>query len=165
MSTLRHAQPAHYAHQRPGKHAGHVYPADPASVRLARRLVTTVLSEWGLAVLADDGGLIADELAANAVRQSIMAAGVTAEILVRVSRTERHVTIQVGDNNPAAPPRPPRRVPGCAESGRGLMISAALAEQLGWFREADWKIVWAALAVPRQRHARHASREQLRPAA
>jgi anti-sigma regulatory factor (Ser/Thr protein kinase) len=158
MSTLRHATSPGHADLEQGKYIAAVYPADPAYVSHARCLVVATLDDWGLTALADDAGLVVGELAANAVSQDPLAAA-AGEILIRVSWPARRVVIEVGDHNPAVPPRPPRRVADTAESGRGLLISRALAYQLGWYGEGDWKIVWAALPV------HDPSRHQLRPAA
>ena len=164
MSTLRHATSPGYADLEQGKYIAAVYPADPAYVPHARCLVVATLDEWGLTVLAGDAELVVGEFGANAVSQDPLA-GATAEILVRVSRIARGVVIEVGDHNPAAPPRRTRRVAEDAEHGRGLLISRAVSAELGWYCEGDWKIVWALLAEPRQRAARLSSRDQLGRAA
>jgi anti-sigma regulatory factor (Ser/Thr protein kinase) len=146
MSTLRQAAPRSHIGLQHAVSVEEVYPADPATAPQARHLVTSVLRDWGLPALRPDAALVVTELIANAVAQG--EAAPPAEVLVRVSRTARYVVIQAGDHNPAGPPRPPRRVRGTAEHGRGLLITRALSDQIGWFREGEWKVVWAAIPKP-----------------
>ena len=121
MSTLRQAAPRGHIGLQHAVSVEEVYPADPATAPQARHLVTSALRDWGLPALRPDAALVVTELIANAVAQGESA--LPAEVLVRVSWTERYVVIQVGDHNPAGPPRPPRKVSETAEHGRGLMIS------------------------------------------
>ena len=164
MSTLRHSTSPAYADLEQGKYIAAVYPADPAYVPHARCLIVATLDEWGLTALAGDAELVAGEFGANAVGRDLLA-GAAAEILVRVFRIARGVVIEVGDHRPSAPPRPACWVAEDAEHGRGLLISRAVSAELGWYREGDWKIVWATLVASRQRAARLASRDQLGRAA
>jgi len=146
MSTLRQAAPRGHIGLQHAVSVEEVYPADPATAPQARHFVTSALRDWGLPSLRPDAALVVTELIANAVAQGESAP--PAEVLVRVSWTERYVVIQVGDHNPAGPPRPPRRVSETAEHGRGLMISRSLSAHLAWFCQGDWKVVWAALRTP-----------------
>jgi len=159
MSTLRQAAPPGTIGMQHAVSVEQVYAADPASVPLARALVTSAVRDWGLAALWDDAALVVTELAANAVGQSV-----SGEIVVRVSWTVLYVVVEVGDRNPAGPPRPPREVAGTAEHGRGLLIWQTLSARRGWYRQGEWKVVWAALRKPAARQ-QAASRSQLRRAA
>jgi anti-sigma regulatory factor (Ser/Thr protein kinase) len=163
MSTLRQAAPPTYTGLQDAMSVEEVYAAAPLSVPRARHLVTSVLRDWGLSALRPDAALIVTELAANAAGQGESAT--PAEVLVRISRTAGDVVIQVGDHNPAGPPSPPCTVPGTAENGRGLLISRALAADLGWCIEGDWKIVWAVLRNPPVAGEQEAVRGQLGRAA
>jgi hypothetical protein len=163
MSTLRQAAPRSHIGLRDAVSAEEVYPAAPLAVPQARRLVRSALDGWGLAAMRGDAELVAAELTANAVACGQSAA--PAEVLVRVSRTAGYVVIQAGDHSPGGPPAPPRRVAGTAEHGRGLLIACALSARLAWFRDGDWKIVWAALRTPHRDGEPHVSRDRVRRAA
>jgi anti-sigma regulatory factor (Ser/Thr protein kinase) len=160
-NKLRHAAPRGHTGAGLGFSAEHVYPAVPGSVPLARRQLTDTLAGWGLRAIAVVGDQVAAELLANAVGQAENAS--PPEILLRLTRSRCFVIIQVGDRNPAAPPRPPRKVPGQAEHGRGLLIVRALAEQVAWYEQGGWKLVWAAIRAASP--VRSAGRGQLGRAA
>jgi hypothetical protein len=150
MSTLRHAMPGVDARQRPAALASveRVLAAQPLSVPLARRFAIDTLTGWNLGALGEDVRTVVSELAANAVREG-QASG-RGELLVRLSRTERLLFVQVGDHNPAPPPEPsPIARDSQREHGRGLAIVAALSWRLGWYEDGHgWKLVWAAFAIP-----------------
>jgi hypothetical protein len=143
VSTLRQAAPDDHIGLRGAPSVEKVYPAVPLTARLARRLVTSALTDWGLPAMRDRAGLVTAELAANAAIQG--QAALPGQVLVRVTRTPLYVVIQVGDHNTAGPPEPPLTVADTAENGRGLLISRALSADIGWFLQGEWKIVWAAL--------------------
>lgn len=145
MHTLRQAAPGSQTDLRPGCAATEfILPAVPASAGEARRIADATLGPWGI---ADASSVVAvtSELVANAVREEPH--GRREEVLLRLNLTVNYVIVQVGDRNPAAPPRPPRHVPAGDESGRGLPIAHALSRRLCWYSERGWKIVWA--AIPR----------------
>ena len=146
MSTLRQAVPRGHIGLQYAVSVEEVYPADPTAAPQARHLVTSVLRDWGLPALRPDAALVVTELITNAVVQGESAP--PPEVLVRLSRTASYAVIQVGDHNPAGPPTPPRRVKVTEEHGRGLLITRTLSAHLAWFRQDDWKVVWAALAKP-----------------
>jgi anti-sigma regulatory factor (Ser/Thr protein kinase) len=160
-NTLRHAVPRGHTGPGQGFSTEHVFQADPASVPLARRQLTDTLAAWGLPAIAGVSDQVAAELLANAVSQGEHT--MPPEILLRLTRSRCFVIIQVGDHNPAAPPRPPRKIPGQAEHGRGLLIARALAAQVAWYEQDGWKVVWAAIRIARP--VRSAGRGQLERAA
>ncbi|WP_327234070.1 ATP-binding protein [Streptomyces sp. NBC_01317] len=152
-STTHPTQPAHELHA-PGQEFDMRFTSTPRGARLARRLVSHRLHEWGHpynTTTNDTVTLIAAELAANAVRHghvpgrdfrlrlSIDAdadAGSTAiRIEVTDTRTERIPAL--------ASPAPD------AEAGRGLLLVAALATLWGTTSRvaAPGKTVWAQLVV------------------
>lgn len=109
-------------------------------------MVGAHLTLWGLSSMVDDVVLATDELFANAVRHTGTEPADTIRVLVECSERELRVTL--ADPSPALPR--PRRVDGAAESGRGLSIVAALADD--WGTEppdpgAVGKKVWFSLAV------------------
>jgi hypothetical protein len=89
-------------------------------------------------------------------------AGSTAAIALRLARTPDGVLVAVAD--PAAADRLPwllRLAPlgpvplagdagdleDLTERGRGLMIAAAVADRLGWYRAGKWTVVWAEFLI------------------
>ncbi|MEU6662442.1 ATP-binding protein [Streptomyces sp. NPDC046821] len=120
----------------------------PRAARLARLLAVEQLRTWGLADVLDDAAHLVAELAANAVtharlpgrdfRMSLYVAGGALRIEVADAR---------GDRLPETQLPPPT-----AESGRGLILVALLADRWG---VADGpfprKTVWAELDLARGR--------------
>ncbi|MET7596902.1 ATP-binding protein [Streptomyces sp. NPDC004082] len=103
-------------------------PAHPSQAACVRRTITTHLAGLPLpAETVDDAVLAADEVFANAVRHG--SAGTADLITVTVECTGRHLRVTVADSSPTAPSARPRDV--TAESGRGLAIVAALADDWG----------------------------------
>lgn len=106
-----------------------------------RRFTHAILAEWDLMPMVEDVELVATELATNAIRNAL---GDT--IAVRIERaegSEGSVCVKVWDDNPEPPvPQAPETD---AESGRGLLITAALSAQSGHYRVPTGKVVWASL--------------------
>ncbi|WP_308121990.1 ATP-binding protein [Streptomyces sp. TRM70350] len=128
------------------------FTSTPRGARLARRLVSHRLNEWGHPYTTEANEtltLITAELTANAVRHGhvpgrdfhlhLTLTDNTFRIEVTDTRTERH----------PAPPPPSTPAPD-AESGRGLLLVAALADDWGVTPRATapGKTVWAEFAVP-----------------
>ncbi|MFJ9434707.1 ATP-binding protein [Streptomyces sp. NPDC101490] len=115
-------------------------PREPKSAMVARRLVRTVLTLWGLEPLIEDATLVVTELASNAADH-----GRLRWIHVGVARPSTHVVrLSVADRSRVVPPR--RTVVDDDHSrGRGLFLVDALA--LRWGTELyPWgKQVWADL--------------------
>jgi serine phosphatase RsbU (regulator of sigma subunit)/anti-sigma regulatory factor (Ser/Thr protein kinase) len=113
--------------------ASAAFPAAAASVSAARRFVRRVLTEWGVAAVADDAVLATSELATNAVAY----AGTSFEVECLLDGDKVHV--EVRDHHPT------RRVtmPGLEESsGRGLPSTARLADSWGVTYDRLAKSVW-----------------------
>ncbi|MEU6323379.1 ATP-binding protein [Streptomyces sp. NPDC047009] len=111
-------------------------PAEPASVSVARRWATDLLTRWG--VSADDldtAQLVISELAANTVRYG------HAEMTIRLLQQTGWLSMCVTDSGaPVAAHRLviPQEV---AEHGRGLGIVEALAETIEVTREPEgWRV-------------------------
>jgi serine phosphatase RsbU (regulator of sigma subunit)/anti-sigma regulatory factor (Ser/Thr protein kinase) len=117
----------------PGVIATAGFPAAATSVGAARRFVSRVFAEWGLADVADDAILATSELATNAITY----AGTSFE--VRCRREEDEVHIEVRDLHPTRA----LAMPGVgAASGRGLPSTARLASSWGVTYERTAKSVW-----------------------
>jgi anti-sigma regulatory factor (Ser/Thr protein kinase) len=114
------------------------FEADYRFLRDVRRFVTARLRSWGLLSLAGDAGLVATELAANAVMHARSA------FTVCLKSSDRRVTVEVRDENPREPTLTPS-TPG-ALSGRGLQLVDTLSNSWGVRQiPEDGKVVWAEL--------------------
>ncbi|KOV60954.1 hypothetical protein ADK64_29210 [Streptomyces sp. MMG1121] len=116
------------------------FTSTPRGARLARRLVSHRLDEWGHSYAGPANATltrIAAELVANAVRHGhvpgrdfhlkLTAAGATLRLEVSDTRTERLPELQA-----------PR-----GEGGRGLLLVEALADKWGVTPRQPGKAVWA----------------------
>ncbi|MFF2812528.1 ATP-binding protein [Streptomyces sp. NPDC058000] len=114
-------------------------PRTPAAAGRARLLVSTALSAWGKEELGYAGSQIVSELINNAVTHTRSSA-----IQVVISRDLNRVRIGVVDRNQDTPTI--RYPDENAESGRGLLLVAALSAAWGYERKPWGKVVWAELA-------------------
>ncbi|MBR8642750.1 ATP-binding protein [Streptomyces tuirus] len=114
-------------------------PRKSASVSAARRLVRVALAAWDLDELADDAALIVSELVTNAVQHARCRS-----VRVAVTRPEpTRVRIGVVDRSKRLPElREPHQGD---ESGRGLVLVGALAQDWGTDQLPWGKRVWAEL--------------------
>ena len=118
---------------------------DRASARIARRHVRDMARSWGLPARAtDDLETIAGELVANALEHSG-----SRTITVTCALSARCAAISVTDEGgngcmPLAPAVPP---PPDQESGRGLLITDALADRWGTRRAVGELTVWAEVSL------------------
>jgi anti-sigma regulatory factor (Ser/Thr protein kinase) len=125
--------------------------AVPASVAAARGHLARVLAEWGLGHLGEAAALVLSELMTNSVRATRAIAGAAPPPAVRLwlrGDTAR-VRLIVGDAVTDVPV--PRAAGQDDESGRGLAIVAALAEDWGHYRPAPpftGKVTWALVVDP-----------------
>jgi anti-sigma regulatory factor (Ser/Thr protein kinase) len=123
----------------------HEFLATPAAVGITRRAAVRALTVWGLTdAQTTDFELVVSELTTNAVNQARHE-----KFRVRIcEELPNTLTIEVWDPAPAPPYRKSPNL--YAETGRGLLIVAALAAYYGW-RPADrdgGKWVFAVLEVP-----------------
>ncbi|MFJ3975425.1 SpoIIE family protein phosphatase [Streptomyces sp. NPDC090021] len=117
------------------------------SVAAARAFVRDTLQGWGFADIVDDAVVLTSELVTNAV----VHAGTRAEVLCL--RTEDGVRVEIADRYPERelPLRHPGERPYAdpdRESGRGLMLCAALATRWGVEYTGTHKHVWFRLDLP-----------------
>ncbi|MET9097128.1 ATP-binding protein [Streptomyces cyaneofuscatus] len=117
-------------------------PPHPASVSTARRWAAPLLP----ADVRDGVVLVVSELVTNAVAAD-QAADATDDIEVElvVDRPRGHVVLAVTDASDRPLPPPPAHVPAEEDSGRGLLLLDALAEDHGWVPRpcGGGKCVWA----------------------
>lgn len=122
----------------------------PRGARLARRLVADRLDAWGhshTSTANETLTLITAELAANTVCHGHVAGR---DFEVRLTRTADVLRVAVSDTRAErVPPLSLDEPPGDAESGRGLILVAALADEWGTTPRvnAPGKTVWASLTL------------------
>ncbi|MFD9968118.1 ATP-binding protein [Streptomyces sp. NPDC059011] len=131
------------------------FTSTPRGARLARRLVSHRLNDWGhpyTTSINEALTLITAELTANAVRHGHVPGR---DFRVRLTLVEGTFRIEVTDTRaekqlPSTPPTPDS----ASESGRGLHLVAALADDwgVGPRLAAPGKTVWAELRVQQQGH-------------
>jgi anti-sigma regulatory factor (Ser/Thr protein kinase) len=116
--------------------------AESTSLAIMRRLTKWALQSWDLPDLVDDGVVIVNELATNAVE-----AAPDYWIELRIRRQPEGVLIECWDPSPALPPVP-QTVADDAEGGRGLLVVTCLAARHGVAQVQDQrgKTVWALLS-------------------
>ncbi|MFD5590723.1 ATP-binding protein [Streptomyces griseorubiginosus] len=129
------------------------FTSTPRGARLARRLVSHRLNDWGHPYTSPANEtltLIAAELTANAVRHAPVPGR---DFHLRVTRTAPDTyCIEVTDTRterlPAPAPAPSSAHPD-AESGRGLLLVSALADTWGCTPRANapGKTIWATYTV------------------
>lgn len=105
----------------------------------ARRFARSVLVAWNRPGLLDSAELIVSELAMNAYEH-----GDGLFVEVRLERCDGAVAIKVWDADGVKLPEV-ASADLLAESGRGLMITDALARQWGAYRAGTGKVVFAVL--------------------
>lgn len=129
------------------------YAADRSSVHLVRRMVKHCLVMWGRVTdtaVVDDACLLANELLANAIVHGCSSPADTVTVTVECD-AER---VQVSVSDPSHRMPRPRSAAADAESGRGLRLINALADQWGVTPRANaGKCVWFALRLGERKSA------------
>ncbi|MFJ8093694.1 ATP-binding protein [Streptomyces griseofuscus] len=116
------------------------FTSTPRGARLARRLVSLRLDEWGHPYdgrVNEAVTLISAEFAANAVRHGRVPGR---DFHLRLAEEDGVVRLEVSDTRGERMPEP--RVP-CGEGGRGLILVEALADKWGVAPRRPGKTVWA----------------------
>ncbi|MFE2286240.1 ATP-binding protein [Streptomyces sp. NPDC059443] len=126
------------------------FTSTPRGARLARRLVSHRLHEWGHpynTTANDDATLIAAELTANAVRHGHVP-GRDFHLRLTVNPDATTIRVEVTDTRTERAPVLTTPAPD-SEAGRGLVLVAALATRWGTTLRpsAPGKTVWAQLVV------------------
>lgn len=106
---------------------------------LARRFVALALHRWRLPHVHDVVCLLTTELVTNAVLHAGSVMG------VRITCRDRAVRVEVRDSSPKVPTTQPYGVD--AQTGRGLALVAAQADEWGVEELADGKVVWFEVAT------------------
>jgi anti-sigma regulatory factor (Ser/Thr protein kinase) len=125
-------------------HAAQTYGCDPRAPGQARKfcaeqIAAALPSTPDAAAVMSDAAVIASELVTNAVRAGCTSVRLTVDVDVDIVRLDVH------DD---APGRPVPRRPGLRDRrGRGLLISAALADDWRVDEDATGKGVWAQLRL------------------
>jgi hypothetical protein len=118
-------------------------PAAAGSPAAARHFVTDTLRAWHLDDLDDDACLIVSELVENAILHGRSVARVRLEV------RRGQLTVAVRDTSHVLPSR---LDPGAAQTGGwGVFLVDALSKAWGAAPTWDGKVVWAALAITRDR--------------
>lgn len=125
------------------------YPCRKSSVPRMRRAAVEILGSWGLQALAEDAELCVSELAGNAVRHASERRDARQMGLVMEVTDAGRLRVEVHDAWGGVPRV--RRVEPDAESGRGMVVVAGLAEDWGVAPRhgsgAAGKAVWFELAL------------------
>ncbi|WP_319254227.1 ATP-binding protein [Streptomyces sp. ID05-39B] len=131
------------------------FTSTPRGARLARRLVSHRVNDWGHPYTTPANEtltLITAELTANAVRHGHVPGR---DFHLQLTLIEGTFRIEVTDTRAEKqPPTSPPATDSLSESGRGLLLVAALADDWGVTprQAAPGKTVWAELCVRTQGH-------------
>ncbi|MGW4895126.1 ATP-binding protein [Kitasatospora sp. NPDC004240] len=126
------------------------FSSTPRGARLARRLVSHRLDDWGYDYDSPPNEAltaITAELAANAVRHGHVPGR---DFAIRIAEGTKTVRVEVSDTRAECAPPTAAHQPGPdAESGRGLLLVAALATRWGTTPRpvGPGKTVWAECAL------------------
>ncbi|MFB6955122.1 ATP-binding protein [Streptomyces niveus] len=117
------------------------YRRERRSVPAARQFVREAVIDWALCDRMDDVLLCVSELATNALVHGVPPGrGYRLQLLLLADGVFRIEVHDSGDGRPGV------REP-CGESGRGLMLVAALADKWGVGRRDPGKVVWCEFVV------------------
>ncbi|KUN90387.1 hypothetical protein AQJ66_00700 [Streptomyces bungoensis] len=114
-------------------------PATAASVPAGRDFLAKALLTWGCERTADDALLLLSEVLTNAVQHAQGPLG------VHMCRTDTALTVEVSDRSLHLPQ--PRLAAEDDESGRGLLLVRALADDWGVRPTDDGKTTWFSLKL------------------
>lgn len=134
------------------------FTSTPRGARLARRLVSHRLDEWGYpydSTANETLTLIAAELAANAIRHGhVSGRDFHVRLIQCTSEAKTVLRIEVADTRTERCPSPETPAPPATdeEAGRGLFLVSQLADRWGVALRvgAPGKSVWAELELNRQ---------------
>ena len=110
-----------------------------AAVAEARTQVRAIVHAWQVPVDAYVAALLTSELVTNAVRNEA-----DPTVMLDVTCSAARLRVDVHDTSRAMPA--PADAPADAETGRGLIIVGALADEWGFYATPDGKTVYFTLA-------------------
>ncbi|OIJ89508.1 hypothetical protein BIV25_34155 [Streptomyces sp. MUSC 14] len=119
--------------------AGTDLPALPSSVPEARAFVGEILTSWGSTYRADDVQLLASEVLTNAVLHA------EGPLHLHMRRDTTELAVEISDRSPHLPH--PRLADVEDESGRGLLLVDALADNWGVRPTEEGKTTWFTLSL------------------
>lgn len=119
---------------------GLLIPRDPRAASVVRAVLRAILRATRLGCVADTVELLASELVTNAYRHS------PCEAYVSVENTPDALTVTVWDHGTGSPTPAEALLGHDAESGRGLAIVEACAEEWGVRELPNGKAVWFSVA-------------------
>lgn len=114
------------------------FPAEPASAGQARRFIDATLRAWECDDLLDVAVLLASELVSN----SVLHAGTTIGVVIRLA--EARVRVEVRDGSTQKPAR--KHYSAMSTTGRGLLLVEELADDWGVAAAGAGKVVWFELS-------------------
>ncbi|BBC35174.1 hypothetical protein SGFS_064680 [Streptomyces graminofaciens] len=116
-------------------------PHDPRAVGICRRALRDILTTHGLPALLDPAELLASELLGNAIRHTAGPAS------LKIRQSGPSFRLGAWDSDPTPPTINPHPDP--TESGRGLHLIDAYADDWGWFavNGSYGKYVWCELGT------------------
>ncbi|MGW3498533.1 PAS domain S-box protein [Streptomyces sp. NPDC001020] len=114
-------------------------PAVPESVPTGRDFLDRMLARWDCPARRDDARLLLSEVLTNAVRHA------QGPIGMHMCRTDTDLTVEISDNSPHLPQ--PRLAAEDEESGRGLVLVRALADDWGVRPTDEGKTTWFSLKL------------------
>jgi anti-sigma regulatory factor (Ser/Thr protein kinase) len=114
-------------------------PAVPSSVPEARVFVGRVLSSWDTTYRANDAQLLASEILTNAVLHA------EGPLHLHMRRNTTELAVEISDRSPHLPH--PRLADVEDESGRGLLLVDALADNWGVRPTEEGKTTWFTLSL------------------
>ncbi|WP_433431903.1 ATP-binding protein [Nonomuraea sp. CA-141351] len=121
-------------------------PRSPIASSIARRWVSAMLASWDAPLSPADEATIAEltsELVTNAVQHAVPPSHGSSDIRINVRVGGSTIWLAVCDHDPTLPTR---RAPDfLAESGRGLFLVEAQADQWGAVQHENGKYVWFSL--------------------
>lgn len=112
------------------------------AVACGRLHVRNVTREWQLGHASGDAEMLTSELLTNGVKASSRQG---TPVRLRLLADRGQLIIEAWDRNPDLPRL--RQAASTDESGRGLMVVAAIASRWGVYRSTSWKVVWAELLI------------------
>ena len=110
-----------------------------AAVSAARAEVRATVSAWRVPVDPDVVALLTSELVTNAIRHEA-----SPTVTVAIECSSGQLRVEVHDSSRTMPA--PANAPADAETGRGLIIVAALADEWGFYPTPGGKAVYFTLS-------------------